>query len=204
MSERLRRKIGILGGSFDPPHWGHFLSARAVAEKLQLERVLVIPANIQPHKLEGSVAPAELRLKMASAACRLDPLFRVSDIEIARGGVSYTVDTLRQLVVKYPLDKYSLFLILGADAAAELPRWREPEVILKLATLAVMDRAEAALSQLPEEWLLRIIRTPTPNIEISSTEIRRRVAAGLPVSWFVPPAVEKTIRRYSLYSISAE
>jgi len=204
MNGRVRRRIGILGGSFDPPHLGHFLCARAVAEKLQLDRVLVIPANIQPHKLEGSIVSPELRLKMTSAACRLDPLFQVSDLEIQRGGVSYTVETLRELVVKYPLGSNSLYLILGADSAADLPRWKEPEEILQLASLAIMDRAGALLTELPVGWAKKIVRTVTPNVDISSTEIRRRISVGLPITWLVPGSVERIIRRESLYANFAD
>jgi len=193
------RRIGILGGSFDPPHIGHFICARRVAEQLHLDRILLIPANIQPHKPEGAVASASDRFQMTAAAARLDLLFKASGLEINRGGISYSVDTLEELSSLYGVDGAELTLILGADAAADLPRWRAPERLFDLASIAVMTRPQASFESLPPDWRKRLITVATPSIEISSTEVRRRIREGLPTSWMIPKPVERIIRERRLY-----
>jgi len=136
---------------------------------------------------------------MTRAACRYDHLFRASAIEIARGGVSYTIDTLLYLAKKHPPSECELVLIIGGDAAADLPRWRDPERIFELAAVALMDRADSSSPDLSERWLKRIIKVNTPRIDVSSSDIRRRIAEGLSISWLTPAPVEGIIRRNHLY-----
>lgn len=192
-------RIGIFGGSFDPPHNGHFLCARIAAEKLNLARVLVIPAAAQPHKNSGAAAPAETRWRMVVAAVSGDPLLEPSRLELDRGGVSYTVDTLSIVSQQYHLSSDELFLLVGADALNEIDTWRQPQRILELARLAVMKRPGDEIKILPENWLKRIDFIDTPLIDISSTWLRRRAACGLPLCWAVPDNVANIIEQEKLY-----
>ncbi len=184
-------KIGILGGSFNPVHHGHLVLATRVAEALRLDRVLFVPAAIQPLKRRDTLAPARHRWAMLKAALRGNPKFRACDLEIRRGGVSYTVDTLREIGRRA---KASLYLILGADALELLPRWREAAEVRRLASLVV-----AARSGLRVRPGMPNIVIGMPLLEISGTEIRRRVRKGLSIRYLVPDAVERYIRQKGLY-----
>ena len=190
-------KLGIFGGTFDPVHHGHLIVAEAVRESVGLDRILFVPTLISPHKQEAGATPAAQRLAMLREAVKPNPFFEVLDIEIERGGVSYTVDTLRALVQSNPRD--ALYLLIGADNLREFGTWREPSEILNLGTLVVMDRpgfpAGGEEPALPE----RTIRCRVPAIDISGTEIRRRVKQGLPISFLVPPPVARYIGRNRLY-----
>lgn len=193
------RRIGVFGGSFDPPHIAHLICARAAAEELGLERVLVVPAAVQPHKPEGAGAPGASRLRMVAAAVADDPLFEICAVEIERGGVSYTAETLAELAGRYPAPEFGLVLIVGADSLADIRRWKDPPQIFRLAEVAAMTRPGALVESLPSEWERRIIRVATPLLDVSSSDIRRRAAEGLSLSYLVPPAVEEIIRAERLY-----
>jgi nicotinate-nucleotide adenylyltransferase len=193
------RRIGLFGGSFDPPHIGHFIAARAAAEAAGLDEILVIPAYLQPHKPEGHFTPAEVRLQMVEACIRDDPLFCSSRIEIDRGGVSFTVDTLRELSLIYPSPAHQLVLILGADALLDIERWKEPDAIFQLAEAVILDRPGSEKPELPARWSDRITRTTTPLIDVSSTGIRSRVLQGLSIRWLTPEPVVELIREHRLY-----
>jgi nicotinate-nucleotide adenylyltransferase len=191
--------IGVFGGSFDPPHIGHFICARIAAEKLALTKVILVPTAVQPHKLEGAGASAEARWRMLCAAVAREPLFEPSRVELDRGGLSYTVDTLDYLSKIYPKPRYQLDYLLGMDALNDIVNWREPDRIFELARLAVMCRSGQTLPELPPHWLMKTMIVDTPQIDISSTMIRRRLKEGLLVDWMVPPEALKIIRRESLY-----
>ena len=193
------RKIGVFGGSFDPPHLGHFICARIAAETLGLARVLVIPAANPPHKQQQLAAPPEARWEMVCAAVADDPLFQPSRIELDRGGVSYTVDTLEALQQEYPAPENRLFFIVGDDSFAELGSWREPERILKLAQVVIMNRWDSDTAAITPSWQAQIIHVNTPRIEITSTLIRRRIAAGLAIRDMVNCKVEAIIRKLKLF-----
>jgi len=192
-------RIGIFGGCFDPPHIGHFICARATAETLGLDRVLVIPAAIQPHKSDQAYAPPELRWEMVQAATAGDALFHPSRIEIDRGGLSYTVDTLRELARRWQPPEHQLYCLIGADALSDIDSWREPEIIFRLAQVVVMTRPGTPPAEAPSRWTEEALMLETPHIEISSTWVRERVAAGLPVEMMVGTAVEEIISRHNLY-----
>jgi len=196
---RTLEKIGIFGGSFDPPHLGHFICARIVAEELGLSRVLVIPAAVPPHKQNQMSAPADARWEMVCAAVEGDPLFQPCRIELNRGGVSYSVETLEALGREYPSPDYRLYLLIGEDSFADLTTWREPERIMKLAQVVIMNRWDADDASIPTPWQEQVIRIKTPRIEISSTLIRRRVAAGLSIRDMVNDKVEAIIHRRNLF-----
>ncbi len=195
-------RLGILGGTFNPPHLGHLVCAQEAYIQLGLERVMLIPARTPSHKPVEEEPGAEHRLELCRLAVRDDPRFEVSDIEMKREGPSYTVDTLSELHSNAPENK--LYLIVGGDVAAGLPEWHEPERVLSLATLAVAKRrgtpresVDAALSHL--EGGDRTEFFPMPRIGISSTFVRRRVGGGEPIRYIVPDPVADYIHEHRLY-----
>jgi nicotinate-nucleotide adenylyltransferase len=194
-------KLGVFGGTFDPPHVGHLVAAQEVHHRLGLDRLLLLPAAVPPHKLDRTVTPGPLRLEMLSAAVDGDERFEVSDLELRRSGPSYTIDTLRELRLRSP--EASLYLAIGADQVAELDTWREASAIGELATVVAFARGGQAVAP-PADGLPRglagAIRTiDVPSLEISSTAIRARVAAGEPIAYLVPEPVQAIIRREGLY-----
>ena len=190
-------KIGIFGGSFDPPHHGHLIVARHVRESLGLDHILLVPANRSPHKLDRTPAQSHHRLAMVRLAVADDPGFAVSDAEVARGGVSYTVDTLRSIRSEAP--DHQLFFLLGSDNSAEFLSWREPEEILRLSTVVLMSRAgfgESAPGPLGDPSALRV---DVPLIDIRSRDLRSRIREGASIRYLVPDTVERYILREGLY-----
>ncbi len=195
-------RLGILGGTFNPPHLGHLVCAQEAYLQLRLDRVMLIPARIPPHKPVDDEPGAEHRLELCRVAVSEDERFMVSDLEIVRPGPSYTVDTLGQLQSQAPDSE--LFLIVGGDVAAGLPRWHEPEQVLSLATLAVAKRRgtaqssiDAALHELRAGERTEFFRMP--RIGISSTMVRSRVRAHQPIKYIVPDAVARYIDNHQLY-----
>jgi nicotinate-nucleotide adenylyltransferase len=195
-------RVGILGGTFNPPHLGHLICAQEAYLQLELDRVTLIPARIPPHKPVDDEPGPEHRLELCRVAVGDDERFDVSDVEITRAGPSYTVDTLELLHSRAP--ESELFLIVGGDIAAGLPSWRDPERVLSLATLAVAGRrgtsrakVDAALSGLPGGERAEFFQMPT--ISIASTDLRHRVRAGEPIRYYVPDAVVSYIDRHRLY-----
>ena len=186
----MTERLGIFGGTFDPVHHGHILAASDVRAALGLDRVLMVPAG-DPWQKEGRVhAPARDRLALVDAAVARMDGFEASDIEVNRSGPTYTVDTLRQLAAP---DR-ELFLILGADAAAGLDSWHEPEEIRALANLVVVDRAGEHHA---DDGATHV---EIPRLDISSTDLRARIAAGRPVYGLIPIAVVRRIHERGLYT----
>ena len=196
-------RVGILGGTFNPPHVAHLICASEAAAQLRLDRVLLTPVCVPPHKQPRKDPGAAERLELCRRAAAGDDRLDVCDLEVARGGPSYTVDTLRELRERMPDD--DLTFILGGDVAHGLASWREPEVVLELATLAVAERAGAVRGDIAER--LReafgdagsVEFFDMPRIDISSSEIRRRVAEGRPIRYLVTDAVLERIERSGLY-----
>jgi len=195
-------RVGILGGTFNPPHLGHLICAQEAYLQLKLDRVTLIPARIPPHKPVDDEPGPEHRLELCRVAVGDDERFDVSDLEITRHGPSYTVDTLELLHSREP--ESELFLIVGGDIAAGLRSWREPERVLSLATLAVAGRrgtsraeVDEALRDLPGGERAEFFQMPT--ISIASTVLRRRVRAGQPIRYYVPDAVVSYVDRHRLY-----
>lgn len=184
-------KIGILGGAFDPVHTGHLLIAQDIKEKLELDRVIFMPASRPPHK--RCVAPFALRRRMLKAAIAGHPGFVLSDIEARRPGLSYTVETLEQLRSRHAQDE--LFLTIGADQFRELRTWKQPERLPGLARLIVITRPGAH----SVKGIVPARRLAVRQIEISSTEIRNRIARGLSVDEMLPQPVLRLIRNSALY-----
>ena len=185
--------IGIFGGTFDPVHWGHLIIGGYVRDALALDKVVFVPSMVSPHKQErGAAEPAD-RLAMLKMAVEGADGFEVSDIEISRGGVSFTVDTLSEFHKLSP--GCHLSLLIGADNCAEFSSWRDPERIRSLARLVVMTRPGTPMEGAPEGG--EIIRVP--EIRISSSDIRVRVAEGRSIRYLVPDRVAGYIQSHHLY-----
>ena len=193
-------RLGLFGGTFDPPHVGHVTVAADVADALALDVVLWMPAATSPFKADERATDPALRLEMCRAAAAVDPRFRVRDDEIRRGGVSYTVDTLRRLRGEVG-PRVRLYLILGADQLASFGEWKDPAEILRLATPAVMDRAGSEAGEVAPDLpgMERAVHVPVRRVDVSSTRVRERVAAGDDVGELVPGGVLEIIRREGLY-----
>lgn len=196
-------RLGIYGGTFDPVHYAHLLLAEQCREQLALDEVWFIPAAINPHKLTAKSAAPKDRLAMLRLAIAGMERFRVSDMEIARGGVSYTVDTLAEL--KSADASRDLYLLVGADSLGDLPNWREPERILELARVGAVNRgrgappleeAAAALGPLLRE---RVDLVEMPAVDLSATDIRRRASQNQSLRFMTPPAVERYMVERRLY-----
>lgn len=190
-------RIGVFGGTFDPPHVGHLIVARDVVEALDLERLLLVPAGEPPHKPERATAPPDVRVRMLEAAVEGDARLRVSRIEVERSGPSYTVDTLRELARLHPGEE--LHLIIGVDQLREFSSWRQPEEVARLARLVVMareglDPADVAPGVGVAYETVRVTR-----VDLSSTSVRRRVREGRSVRYRVPEAVRRIIEDEELY-----
>ena len=196
-------KLGILGGTFNPPHLAHLLCASEARWQLGLARVVLIPARVPPHKQMGDEPGIEHRLEMCRiAASSHSDWLEVSELEARRDGPSYTIDTLREIHASQPGDE--LTFILGGDMAWSLPAWREPEAILELARVAVAERAGARREEIREQLApLRGIENVSyievPRMDVSSAALRQRVRAGQPITYLVPDAVSDYIRERRLY-----
>ena len=195
-------RVGLLGGTFNPPHLGHLVCAQEAHAQLGLDRVLFLPVHAPPHKEAVGDPGVEVRVALCEAAVAGDARFAVSRAEADVPGRSYTVDTLNRLHDACPEDQ--LTFIVGGDMAFSLPTWREPEAVLSLATLGVaeregVDRADISDRLAGLAGADRIRFFDMPRLDISSSLIRRRVAAGLPIRFLVPEAVEAYIHRAGLY-----
>lgn len=187
-------RIGVFGGTFDPPHTGHLIVGADACAALGLDRLLWIPAARPPHKGGRVLTPALVRLAMVRAALRGNRRFRAEKLELERPGPSFTVDTLRALTESG--GGCELFLLVGADNLREFASWREPEQILQLARLVVLERGGVAGEG---EGAPPALHVPVTRVDISSTEIRRRVAVGESIRYLVPDAVRRIVERERLY-----
>jgi nicotinate-nucleotide adenylyltransferase len=197
-------RVGILGGTFNPPHIGHVLCAQEALWELQLDRVMLIPVHTPPHKEAPEDPGVEHRVELCRRAAAGDPRLEVSRVEADRPGPSYTVDTLRDLHERAPTQDQLTFIV-GGDQAHGLPSWREPEALLELAELAVAERegvGRADIVQALERLggaAERVRFFTMPRVDVSSSLVRRRVAAGQPIRWLVPDAVAAYIESAGLY-----
>jgi nicotinate-nucleotide adenylyltransferase len=195
-------RLGIFGGSFDPVHLGHLAVAQACGQQASLDEVWFTPVAVQPLKHAGPLASDERRLEMLRLATKDEPRWRVCTLEIDRGGLSYSVDTLREIHQQLP--EATLFFLVGADTLRDVARWKEPEELFRLATPLVVRRPGddepnlAALAPLcPAEHSPLFVNMPA--IDASSSEIRRRIAAAKSIDDLVPPPVAEYIAAHGLY-----
>ncbi len=196
--------VGVMGGTFDPIHNGHLAVAREVSRRLGMERVVFVPAGQPWLKSARAVTPAALRFEMVRLAIRRYRHFEVSRIEIDRAGPTYTIDTIRQMQAEHG-PGHEFYFITGWDSLKQLPLWRDADLLVQLCRLVAVprpgvtapdiSRLEAAIPGISE----RLMLLDRPQIEISSTEIRERLARGQPIASMVPVAVERYIREHGLY-----
>jgi nicotinate-nucleotide adenylyltransferase len=189
------QRLGLFGGAFNPVHLGHLLVAQAAMEELELDGLFFIPASQSPFKQEVPAAPAELRLQWLRLALAGKTHYAVDDQEIRRGGVSYTIKTVRDYAQKFPQTK--LFWLIGADNVPTLNKWAESDELAKLVEFAVIPRLGMTSVEFPQPFAGRMLKGFP--LEISSSEIRARVKAGLPIENLVPPFVAQAIRDAGVY-----
>ena len=190
-------RLGVFGGSFDPVHVGHLIVAEAAADQLKLDRVLFVPARVQPFKVGQHSAPATDRVAMLELAIAGNPRFLLDHREIARAAPSYTVETLRELGSEAPRDE--LFLLIGADAAWDLPRWHDAEVLSQFANLIVLSRPGFGIP----EFAMIAKSLDVPAMSLSATYIRESVRRGGSLRYLVPDAVAEYIVSNCLYGSTA-
>lgn len=201
-----RRRIGILGGTFDPPHLGHLLIAETARVALDLESVIFLPAGEPWLKSGQRITPAAHRLKMVRLAVADNPNFCVSDCEIRRRGATYTVDTLRELRRRFSADT-ELYFIVGSDVLTQFHLWKEPEAILELCRLAVIERPggpEGGITALRKNFSDAlnagvVVSVAGPRVDFSASELRRVLAAGHSTRYQIPDTVAKYIAEHELY-----
>jgi nicotinate-nucleotide adenylyltransferase len=196
-------RIGILGGTFDPPHIGHLVIAEETRKKLALAKVYFVPARQPPHKLSEPVSPLEDRVAMLRLALDASPFFVLSLAEANRPGPSYTVDTLRQLRTEFP-PAAEFFLIMGMDSLANLPTWHKPGELIQMCRLAVLRRPgySAEMDELERKIpgiKSKVLFIPAPQLEISSSDLHGRVRGGLSIQSVVPAGVTEYIAQHHLY-----
>ena len=198
------RRIGVMGGTFDPVHHGHLVAASEVAHRFALDEVVFVPTGRPWQKDDRDVAPAEDRYLMTVIATASDPRFRVSRVDVDRDGPTYTVDTLRDLRAEYDASSgpTELFFITGADALASIASWRDSDEVLGLAHFVGVTRPGHALTDpgLPEGSVTLV---EVPALAISSTDCRARVAAGAPIRYLVPDGVLEYVAKRGLYRATA-
>ncbi len=203
-------KIGIMGGTFDPLHFGHLSLAEAVRDELELDRVIFIPAGKPPHKENENLGSSEDRYNMTLLGCKDNPFFEVSKIELEREGKSYSVDTMRELKGLYP-EGTEFYFILGADSLMDLEKWREPQTLLSMCSFAAVARpgyknkkTEAQIKKLREKYNADIRHIESSRLEISSTDIRNKISLGKSAKYSVPEEVLKYIEDKGLYGFKPE
>ena len=200
-------RVGVFGGTFDPIHVGHLAAVQDAAYNLSFDRVLFVPNRQPPHKLNKEVSDPADRVAMVELSLQDNPLFELSTVELEREGPSYSLDTLRQLKDQLGMDT-ELYFLVGCDALPDLHTWHQPQILLEEFQLVVMDRptgTSISWSQLERRFprirqQVKVI--DIVQLEISSSDIRRRVNAGQPIRYYVLPAVEHYIRDRSLYRSS--
>ncbi|WP_027338627.1 nicotinate-nucleotide adenylyltransferase [Halonatronum saccharophilum] len=196
-----KKGIGIMGGTFDPIHNGHLLTAQCAAYQHNLEKVIFVPSGNPPHKTEKKITDAQERYVMALLATMSNPIFDVSRIEIDREGLSYTVDTVREFKKIYPDRK--IYFITGADAILEIFTWKNPEKLLEETEFIAASRPGYCLSQLGQKiydsYRETIHPLQIPGLAISSTDIRARVEEGRPIKYQLPESIEAYIKKHNLY-----
>lgn len=193
----MKRRIGFLGGTFDPIHLGHLILAQQLLEQFQLEKVLFIPSAAPPHKDEISVSPTRYRFEMTKMAIEDNRLFEVSDIELKRKGISYTIDTIKELKELYP--DSDLYLLAGSDVLTEFDTWKDPDRIFEQAKVVLGIRPGYDKVDLDSKFFGKSIMVEISGLHVSSTQVRHRVREGKSIKYLVPLKVEEYIKAKELY-----
>ncbi|MEA1881842.1 MAG: nicotinate-nucleotide adenylyltransferase [Candidatus Marinimicrobia bacterium] len=189
----------LFGGTFDPPHFGHLIVAQTIFEAEHFDKIVFIPAHIPPHKKERKLSSVDLRLEMLNIATKDNPNFEISDIEIKRGGISYSLDTIRAYKEQTGLSKNDLYYLIGSDSLKQFHTWQKPECILKECQLIVAIRPGFRPSDIPNWILAKIQFANISRIEISSTQIRRRWVEDKTIRYMVTQPVWEFINKHNLY-----
>ncbi len=192
-------RIGLFGGCFDPPHIGHLLIAQQALEHLTLDNIFFIPAKDPPHK--STVAEAENRYEMVLLATASNPNFFASSLELKRLGTSYSFDTLTEVSRLYP--RADIFFIMGVDAYADIHSWHRAEEVIDKSQVVVYPRLGYDLEQLSLYFKERVLFLDAPTINISSTDIRKRLSSKRPIYYFVPKLVECYLVKHQLYQLES-
>lgn len=188
-------KVGIYGGTFDPIHMGHLITAELIKEIRKLDKIIFVPAFVAPHKQNERAAPPHERLKMVELAIGGCPYFDCSDFELKRGGISYTIDTIRE----FKIQNHKIELIIGYDNMLDFHKWKEPDRILELAKVVVLPRQKSDSPRRLNKFFEFVEFVSTPHIELSSTEIRSRIKNNKPIQFLVPDSVKEYIYEQKLY-----
>ena len=197
-------RLGVLGGTFDPIHFGHLLAAEVARESLRLDQVLFVPAALPPHKQHIPLLPVAHRVAMVQLAIADNPHFALSMVDVERPGPHYTVETIRLLRQHYATNAEETFLIIGADSLTQLPTWHEPGQLMPLCRLAVVTRPHYAVDLSALERVLpgltqRLDWIEMPALDISSSDLQRRVREGRSIRYQTPDAVVRYIATHHLY-----
>jgi len=205
MAKGIGMRLGILGGTFDPVHYGHLLLAETCREQLDLTEVRLIPAGVPPHKQQHKISDGHCRADMLQLAISGYPEYVVDRREIRRQGPSFTVDTLTEFATEF--ENAELFFLMGADSLRDVPSWRSPERICELATIVAVNRPGVPLptAQQVQDWVGSELATSIrvlsmPGTDVSATELRTRAAAGKNLRFMTPRAVEAFIVQHEVYS----
>ncbi|MCF7803016.1 MAG: nicotinate (nicotinamide) nucleotide adenylyltransferase [Candidatus Marinimicrobia bacterium] len=191
-------QICLMGGTFDPPHWGHLLLAEILRDSHSIQQIIFIPAYIPPHKQDADISSPDHRLEMLSLICKGNPYFEVDPREIDRKGVSYTIDTVREIKEEQGLTRKDIGLFIGADNLIELDSWKQADELVRECTVLVAARPNAPIDgKTPYRNAVQFL--DLPEIEISGSDIRTRMKAGKSIKYQVLPAVEEYITKNNLY-----
>lgn len=194
---KIKKKIGIFGGTFDPIHYGHLIAAQNALETLGLDRLIFVPAGKPPHKCSWKVSPPAIRYKMVKLGILGNKYFAASDIELSSDCASYTVESLKKIKKLFPGSE--LYLLIGLDQALALSTWREPGEILKICQVMVMTRPGYKAAEVESKWRKKTASLPVPLIEISASDIRGRIFRGASIEYLVPARVREYIQKQGLY-----
>jgi nicotinate-nucleotide adenylyltransferase len=201
------QRIGVIGGTFDPIHYGHLAAAEEARVRVNLEKVLFVVALLPPHKLDEDVTPVEHRLAMVRLGIASNPHFEISLVDVDRPGPSFTVDTISMLQEQWGPDS-ELFFVMGLDSLVEVPTWHQPERLIRLCHLVAVSRPRFEVDMRQLEASVpgissRVEIIDMPEVDISSSDLQRRVKEGLPIKYQVPEEVERYIIEHRLYEQSA-
>ena len=192
-------KTCLFGGTFDPPHFGHLIVAQTIFEAEHFDKIVFVPAHIPPHKKERKISSVALRLEMLKIATMDNPNFEISDIELKRGGISYSLETIHSYKEQTGLDREDLYYLIGSDSLKQFQTWQNPKAILEVCQLIVAIRPGFRPSYIPNWILAKVQFANIPRIEISSTQIRARWVEDKTIRYMVTQPVWTYINKHNLY-----